>query len=1186
MAASRSDATHREDRVASITLRAALEADPRPSFIVDAKRVSRDTPLQPIYCNEALLRDLSLYNAIRRSVDNDEAFQSFQRWILLGDHPSLDFSGTTWITYTVQQRYQVVSGNICRHVSRVVVNSSAPPDPSVSARDHFQETTTTSPTEDDVEKKLSIRSTHGDPELPSSLRDTRLDFSHEEPTLKCTDWTAADPVGALTPHEMFARNTDWTSTPLGPLSSWDPRFRELANLVMRNPHPCTLVWGEEMTMVYNEAYRIEVAGKKHPALMGSGFFVDFPELWFDKKSGFQECAQTGQSIRKENDRLLIHRYGYLEETFFSWSWIPMYDDTRRLLGFYNAPFETTYETISSRRMETLQLLGEAVSTARSVRQFWGAVIKGLETNPFDINFATIYVLTETDGSDAASISSTSNIASKDCVLEGSIGVPDGHPAAPARVELQDDAGLTPQMRTAVRTKEPVLLSTIDGTLPDFMSEGIRFRGFEIPSNQVLIIPLRSTYEYNASAILTIGLNPRRQYDAKYRRFIAMLDRQLSTSLASVLFAEDEARRNRTAAESAALQREHLTEQLDLQRSRLRRMTEYSPLGMFLISPDGVLLEGNDRYYQMTNHPKDSYALSFMETVAPSNASVALDFWHQMTVERKPVAGDLLLSHNYNTEVDEAGIPIEPWVLVSAVPELGPDNQVRSVMGSITDISHYHYARRLQEQRLREAEEAKQQQNAFIDMTSHEMRNPLSAILICAEDIQASLQNHQFEDKHAQIAAECLDAANTIALCVQHQKTIVDDVLTVSKLNSNLLVISPLPSNPVQVVQRAMNMFSKEVKSKDIDLKLSLHPSMKDLDIQWIMLDPGRVSQIMVNLLTNAIKFTQQSSMRSISVHVGASLSAPIPNTKAFEYVPRRNPQVDISYGEDWGSDSIIYLRVRVTDTGCGLTIEEKQRLFERFAQASPRTHAQYGGSGLGLFISRQLAELHGGQIGAASEAGVGSTFGFFIQCRRTVDPGFPKQPLPPASTTTLPPPPTLERNTASETQLTNPTQVVRVAAPSPIVENTDAKTIHILVVEDNLVNQRILKKQLQKVGCVVETADNGIHALNYLKATDLYEDGTKPISIILMDLEMPEMGGLECVSRIRELQVQGVIRRHVPVVAVTANVRAEQMLVARKSGMDDIVSKPFRIADLLEKIEAIVGHTSSATVDQKRPLAP
>lgn len=128
------------------------------------------------------------------------------------------------------------------------------------------------------------------------------------------------------------------------------------------------------------------------------------------------------------------------------------------------------------------------------------------------------------------------------------------------------------------------------------------------------------------------------------------------------------------------------------------------------------------------------------------------------------------------------------------------------MGSITDISHLKWAQGLQERRLREAEEAKRQQNEFIDMTSHEMRNPLSAILICADDIRDTLALHPFScDEDRDMANDCIEAAKNIALCVQHQKSIVDDILTVSKLDSNLLRMSPIPSQPIVLVQRSMAM---------------------------------------------------------------------------------------------------------------------------------------------------------------------------------------------------------------------------------------------------------------------------------------------------------------------------------------------------------------------------------------------
>lgn len=279
------------------------------------------------------------------------------------------------------------------------------------------------------------------------------------------------------------------------------------------------------------------------------------------------------------------------------------------------------------------------------------------------------------------------------------------------------------------------------------------------------------------------------------------------------------------------------------------------------------------------------------------------------------------------------------------------------------------------------------------ITSHEMRNPLSAILICSDDIRDTLTQHEFRPADQGVIADCIEAANNIALCVQHQKSIVDDILTVSKLDSNLLLITPVPAQPLAVVQRAMNMFKPEVQAKDIDFTFHPDSSFEDLDIDWVLLDPSRLLQITVNLITNAIKFTQAEPNRSISVHVCASSAEPHTHNTGFRYVPTRGvPLLDVTTGEDWGNGELLYLHVEVQDTGCGLTSEEKELLFERFAQASPRTHAHYGGSGLGLFISRQLAELHGGQIGVSSQAGVGSTFGFFIQCKRTASSSRPILP--------------------------------------------------------------------------------------------------------------------------------------------------------------------------------------------------
>lgn len=166
-------------------------------------------------------------------------------------------------------------------------------------------------------------------------------------------------------------------------------------------------------------------------------------------------------------------------------------------------------------------------------------------------------------------------------------------------------------------------------------------------------------------ILTFeGINPRRPYDTDYESFIRLLNRQLATSLASVTLWEEETRRGQTAAEAAALERSRLSEELAVQRSvreitiplsvslltymqRLQRIAEVSPVGMFSIDPKGLLLEGNDRYFEMTGHPRDgAYEMSFLEPVKESSMPMVEEGWKRLTVDRLPWSGELVILPEY------------------------------------------------------------------------------------------------------------------------------------------------------------------------------------------------------------------------------------------------------------------------------------------------------------------------------------------------------------------------------------------------------------------------------------------------------------------------------------------------------------------------------------------------------------
>lgn len=441
--------------------------------------------------------------------------------------------------------------------------------------------------------------------------------------------------------------------------------------------------------------------------------------------------------------------------------------------------------------------------------------------------------------------------------------------------------------------------------------------------------------------------------------------------------------------------------------------------------------------------------------------------------------------------------------------------------------------------------------------------------------------HQWQSSHkpqvpiSEAIAYAIENAGTITLCAQHQKVIwhlrrrmcgianrkqriVDDVLVLSKVDANLIEVHPVDVQPRVLIENAIKMFAAELAANQAKMTLDIESSFDEHSVDWVKLDPGRVLQILINLCTNAIKFSMDSRSREISIVMGASAEIPTSSTRGVRYLHGVADEgfVDPTSRVEWGSGQVLYLSFQVSDTGRGMTEEEMKMLFQRFSQASPRTHTQYGGSGLGLFIARLLSRLQGGEIGVTSTTGEGSTFAFYVKVRRAETPHgtnlhtvVPEVNIPVGIHSATSPPPD----------------------PSTLKNASDIK---ILIVEDNLVNQKVLSRQLRSQGFYVSIANNGVEALEFIQRTVFWRPNKnqgQALSIILMDIEMPVMNGIEATRRIREFEEQGLLVGHVPIIAITANARSEQITVAREAGMDEVVSKPFRIPELLAKIESFVG---------------
>jgi PAS domain S-box-containing protein len=532
--------------------------------------------------------------------------------------------------------------------------------------------------------------------------------------------------------------------------------------------------------------------------MGQSYKVAWAEIWDDVKDVFTDARITGQATMKDDDCLFMKRNGFLEETYFSWSIIPMVGEDGTVMGLYNPAFEKTRRKIAERRMLTLREIGERTATARDLKGFWEQVLGALAENEFDTPFVMLYSVSDETDSDSSSIQSSSLLSTKTCLLEGSLGVPTGHLAAPEQIDLKEGhEGFGHVFRESMKTNKPIVVSLWSTDLPESLTTGLEWRGFGDACRDVVVCPIHPTTGETILGFLVVGINPRRPYDDDYNLFIQLLSRQLATSLASVVLFEEEIRRGQRAAKLAAEDRFDLSAQLAARtqearesETRFTRMAEYSPAGLFIADHVGRITYCNDTWFEISRVPKEREKTDrWIDYVQEEDQALIAEHWKRLVEHTAPINLEFRFKAPWEDRKTKARS--ETWVLFSAFPEKDDSGMLKSVFGSITNISPQKWAEGFQKRKMEEAVELKRQQENFIDITSHEMRNPLSAILQCADEISTILSEFKSSGSNvidSSIIADSIDAAQTIALCAQHQKRIVDDVLTLSKIDSAMLMV--------------------------------------------------------------------------------------------------------------------------------------------------------------------------------------------------------------------------------------------------------------------------------------------------------------------------------------------------------------------------------------------------------------
>lgn len=515
--------------------------------------------------------------------------------------------------------------------------------------------------------------------------------------------------------------------------------------------------------------------------------------------------------------------------------------------------------------------------------------------------------------------------------------------------------------------------------------------------------------------------------------------------------------------------------------RYRGLVETAKVVIFAVTAGGQIVSLNRAFEVVTGRPRgDWVGRPFAELIHPDDRGVAAEAFER-TLRGEP-------STPYELRLQSTSGESQVIEVLSASRQTLPDGVgVSGIARDVTERRRAEEALRRTEamRRAKEAAEAADRAKSdFLGHISHEIRTPMTAILGFTELLLT-------DDRVKALPIDLLDHLQTIRQNGNHLLDLINDILDLTKIEVGKLRVSRSPCSPHRVVEDVASSMRPRAEAKGLSLDVELAPSVPGR----VVTDPVRLRQILINLVSNAVKFTDAGGVR-IRVHADAANGVAVPA-----------------------------VRFEVADTGIGLAPEEIGRLFEMFYTSDTRTTRE-SGAGLGLAISRRLAEMLGGRISVRSRRGDGSVFTLTL----------------PVGDTAPAEPPGRAGDANGQDQ----------APPAPLAGR-------VLLAEDNESIRRYIAFRLRQSGAEVDVTTNGREAVDAALAA---RDEGRPFDWILMDVQMPVLDGYEATRQLRREGYQG------PIIALTAYAIPGHREDCLRFGCDDHVSKPVNWDHLMEVLHS------------------
>ena len=538
------------------------------------------------------------------------------------------------------------------------------------------------------------------------------------------------------------------------------------------------------------------------------------------------------------------------------------------------------------------------------------------------------------------------------------------------------------------------------------------------------------------------------------------------------------------------------EMLASSEEHLRLATEATDLGTWDYNPVTRQLNWSDRSKALFGLPPeaDISVENFMTGVHPEDIERA----REAVQSALNPAGDGSYSIDYR--ITPYGSDTVRWLRSVGQAHFNNGRAERFV-GTLQDITQSRHAFDELVKARDAAEIANRAKSDFLANISHELRTPMNAVVGLANILHNS-------DLPAQKQREFI---KTLQLSAQSMMHLINDLLDIAKIEHDQMQLDKVPFNLAELVEEIISIMAVKAHEKGIELAVHYGPSVEAAFIG----DPLRLRQVLLNLVSNAVKFT----------HAGLVTL-----------------EVDARDNSITGLCDVL---MEVTDTGIGIPLDKQDTIFSKFSQADTSITRKYGGTGLGLSICKTLVEMMDGTIGVTSVPGHGSTFRVSLSLPRSGErPALPDQTRNEAVPATKPP-----------------------AQPRQAIAANDSGAPRVLLVEDYKDNVLVASVLLEELGYAIDLAENGRIAI------DKFQRGH--YDLILMDVQMPELDGLEATRRIRAAERENGLEA-TPIIAMTAHSLPGDREKCINAGMDDYISKPFRQQELKEKTEAALKRVAAS----------